>query len=312
MDKLRGTAYSQKIRKISERESELQQIQQEMKDTQDILAKAESELVTLRKQTASAHDSNSSKLKDFERSVESAQHSLQHMKAAYQAVKLERDTIVAEIRSLERERGLVKEQEAIARGGLEKLRREAEGYGEKLAALKATYEEVCVCASIIYHIPYTIHHIPYIIHHIPYTIHHTIQVHAEYMAKQAEYMRKQKEIVSIEQNMERYLKDAQALSLEIRKLNHSLKALEKDMADSQSNLMKMMRSYTWIEREKEFFGVKDTDYDFSSKDIPSAQKRLKDLKTEQDRLTRKINKKVMGELCLGLHIYIHILKPSHI
>eukprot|EP01031_Cornospumella_fuschlensis_P028454 gene28454-34351_t len=259
-DKLKGTAYSQKIRKISEKEQELQQIQQEMKDTQETLVKAERELVGLRAQSASAQGGNGNKLKEFERSVEAAQQALQQLKAAFQAAKLERDTIVAEIKSLEKEKGLVKEQEVIAKAGLEKMRVEAEGYGEKLAAMKAVYEEV----------------------------------HAEYMAKQAEYMRKQKEIVSIEQNMEKYVKETQALSLEIRKMTHSLKSLEKDMADSQSNLAKMMRSYPWIEREKEFFGVKDTDYDFSSKDIPSAQKRLKDLKADQERLSRKINKKVMG------------------
>lgn len=141
-DKLKSTAYSQKIRKIAERESELQQIQQDIKDTQDTLVKAENELVTLRAQSSSAHGSHNNKLKDFERSVESAQQSLQQLKTAFQAAKLERDTIVAEIKSLERERGLVKEQEGIARSGLEKLRGEGEGYGEKLATLKAVYEEV--------------------------------------------------------------------------------------------------------------------------------------------------------------------------
>ena len=141
-DKLKGTAYSQKIRKISEKEQELQQIQQEMKDTQETLVKAERELVGLRAQSASAQGGNGNKLKEFERSVEAAQQALQQLKAAFQAAKLERDTIVAEIKSLEKEKGLVKEQDVIAKAGLEKMRVEAEGYGEKLAAMKAVYEEV--------------------------------------------------------------------------------------------------------------------------------------------------------------------------
>ena len=37
-----------------------------------------------------------------------------------------------------------------------------------------------------------------------------------------------------------------------------------------------------------------SDFDFSSKDVSGSMKRLKEIKAENDRITKKINKKVMG------------------
>ena len=56
----------------------------------------------------------------------------------------------------------------------------------------------------------------------------------------------------------------------------------------------MLRQHPWIEKEKAFFGLPDSDFDFEHKDIQASQKRLTSLKTEQDKLMKKINKKVMG------------------
>jgi len=56
----------------------------------------------------------------------------------------------------------------------------------------------------------------------------------------------------------------------------------------------MLKAHPWIEKEKVFFGQAGSDFDFAAKDVAQCAKRHKELKVEQDRLTKKINKKVMG------------------
>jgi hypothetical protein len=50
--------------------------------------------------------------------------------------------------------------------------------------------------------------------------------------------------------------------------------------------------YPWIESERQFFGRRMTDYDFESMDPAKSQDRLRKLQDEQQKLAKKINKKV--------------------
>lgn len=75
---------------------------------------------------------------------------------------------------------------------------------------------------------------------------------------------------------------------------HKLKQWEKDFKEAGRTIATMVRQHPWIEREKAFFGQTGTDYNFESRDIPQCQRRLKELRTEQEKLSKKINKKVMG------------------
>lgn len=56
----------------------------------------------------------------------------------------------------------------------------------------------------------------------------------------------------------------------------------------------MLRQHPWIDTEKSFFGLAGSDFDFAQKDISGTQKRLTGLKTDQEKLMKKVNKKVMG------------------
>lgn len=57
--------------------------------------------------------------------------------------------------------------------------------------------------------------------------------------------------------------------------------------------------YPWIETERQFFGRRLTDYDFEAMDLAKSQDRLKRLQDEQQKLAKKINKKVGGETLNG-------------
>lgn len=98
----------------------------------------------------------------------------------------------------------------------------------------------------------------------------------------------------MERNKEIFLKEVERASLEARKVGHQLKQWEKESKDAQRRKAHLLKEHPWIEREKTYFGQPGTDFDFSNKDIAACHKRLKELSSEQDRLSKKINKKVMG------------------
>lgn len=56
----------------------------------------------------------------------------------------------------------------------------------------------------------------------------------------------------------------------------------------------LIKQHPWIEKEKAFFGQAGSDFDFAARDMDQCAKKLKELKVEQDKLSKKINKKVMG------------------
>ena len=104
-----------------------------------------------------------------------------------------------------------------------------------------------------------------------------------------------KEIKQLEKVKSQCLKVIQEDTLECRKLQHKLKQWEKDSKDAIKIVSSMIKQYAWIETEKQHFGVIGGDYDFTAYgDMKTTRQKLQSLKVDQERLAKKINKKVMG------------------
>lgn len=50
----------------------------------------------------------------------------------------------------------------------------------------------------------------------------------------------------------------------------------------------LLEKHPWIREDKQFFGRRETDYDFEARDPSEAQRRLKTLKEEQAALSKKV------------------------
>lgn len=103
-----------------------------------------------------------------------------------------------------------------------------------------------------------------------------------------------REVKELEREKESLSKEAQHASLEARKLTHKLQKWEKDARDLVQLVSSLEKQHPWISREKAFFGQEGSDFDFRSRDRDQCVRRHRELKAEQDRLAKKINKKVMG------------------
>lgn len=113
-------------------------------------------------------------------------------------------------------------------------------------------------------------------------------------AKAAELTKCSKEIKVLQVQREKHLKESQNASLEARKLTHKLKQWDKDFKDAGRVLTSLVKAHPWIEKEKAFFGQSGSDFDFGGRDMEACARRLKEVRADQDRLSKKINKKVMG------------------
>ena len=99
--------------------------------------------------------------------------------------------------------------------------------------------------------------------------------------KQIELNRCSKEIKALETTREKANKASTQASLDNRQLTHKLKQWEKDSKDVASRKDQLIKSYPWIEREREFFGRAGSDFDFEGKDVRQFMQRHRDLKSEQ-------------------------------
>jgi structural maintenance of chromosome 2 len=90
------------------------------------------------------------------------------------------------------------------------------------------------------------------------------------------------------------VREAADLSVERKKVEHKIQRFEKDKDQAQQKVEKLLQEHEWIATEKKFFGRPHTDYDFSTRDAKDCRTRLATLCDDQAKLSKNINKKVMG------------------
>lgn len=259
-EKLGESDYSQVAQQIQESEAELAQHENEFVTLQELLKKAKAELKKLSTAEKSKAKAREQKLKEFEEQVKAAQKVVSTIKSELMSLKNRVGALEAERTSLLKEKSTLQEQLNISESGLKKQRAETKLLEEKLQRVRADYEEA---KQAVQH-------------------------------KTEDLNRCSKEIAVLQSKREHFQKEAQNASLEARKITHRLKQWDKDFKEASKVITSLVKQHPWIEREKAFFGQPGTDYDFTTRDTVSAYKRLKELKGEQEKLSKKINKKVMG------------------
>ena len=91
-------------------------------------------------------------------------------------------------------------------------------------------------------------------------------------------------------------KRAAACDVEAKKATHTAQRLKTEAASAARRVESLTEKHTWIPHEKGFFGCAGGDYDFAAREGGAARARadLDKLERAQDKLARKINKRVMG------------------
>eukprot|EP01129_Flabellula_baltica_P007646 TRINITY_DN2988_c0_g1_i1.p1 TRINITY_DN2988_c0_g1~~TRINITY_DN2988_c0_g1_i1.p1 ORF type:complete len:1181 (-),score=346.90 TRINITY_DN2988_c0_g1_i1:34-3576(-) len=87
-------------------------------------------------------------------------------------------------------------------------------------------------------------------------------------------------------------KNLEDMNLELKKLKHKLETFNQSKDKARKKVRNMREKHEWIAQEEEFFGQENGDYDFTKYRISEIEDRLKTLEEEQNKLSKRINKKV--------------------
>ncbi len=85
----------------------------------------------------------------------------------------------------------------------------------------------------------------------------------------------------MESNKEKLAKNISNINLDIRKVQHELNEMKKDMKDCKAKVVDMLKKFSWIESEKAFFGLPGSDYDFDNINMKDTMKKMSDLREVQ-------------------------------
>ena len=106
------------------------------------------------------------------------------------------------------------------------------------------------------------------------------------IAKEKEITACSAEIDLINKNKNKSDKASENLRIEITKIDHKLLSLEKNGKEAKERLDALNKLHSWIQKEKSFFGKKDSDFDFEAKSVKESKKRVQELIIIQVRALR--------------------------
>lgn len=102
-----------------------------------------------------------------------------------------------------------------------------------------------------------------------------------------------KELKSKMQRKERLLKQIQEIELDMKKQENEIVKTKADNKEGYSKIKDLELKYTWIEDDKQFFGAKNTRYDYAKEDPVEAGNRLPKMSEQKEKLSRNINQQAM-------------------
>ena len=97
-----------------------------------------------------------------------------------------------------------------------------------------------------------------------------------------------------------------------KELQHKLTKLNKDASEAKGQVKYFLSNYEWIASEKQYFGQKDTAYDFEKHDIKESDKKLERLNSSKDKLAKNVNMRAMHLLGEAEKRYLELVKRKDI
>ncbi|KAL9702382.1 hypothetical protein quinque_005900 [Culex quinquefasciatus] len=102
-----------------------------------------------------------------------------------------------------------------------------------------------------------------------------------------------KELKAKYHHRDKLLKQNEELELEIKKKENEIQKVRNDNKDGYNKISGLEEKYPWITEDKEFFGVKNTRYDYNKEDPQEAGRKLNKLQDSKEKMSRNINQKAM-------------------
>jgi structural maintenance of chromosome 2 len=262
-ERVAETTYAQLVKEIEGKEADLAGYKAAFATLSADAERAQAELQKLKDTAQNIQKQREAALKEIERSVKAAAKEATSKREACNKLKQKRDVLIGEINSYERDSDQNEKALKASQENIDRLEREVSALDENVSAVKKQYEDA--------------------------------KDRVQEMSSKLNSIAK--EIKSLDSAASKAQKEAETASLELKKRTHTLAQFEADCAENETAIERLEESYPWIAAEKVHFGKEGGNYDFNSKGastVENEKKRLKTLRVDQEKLSKKINKKVMG------------------
>jgi len=277
-EKLSESSYAQSMNQIASLEKEITTCEEEKKTLTDAFNKANAELKRLKTAAADMKKERENAMKAIEAEMKTTQATASNIKKDALKFRAKRDTLVAEIEALNKDTSSLGDQQKTAEKAVQRMEEEAAKLSESVTALKAAHEEAS----------------------------------SRVEEKQKMLAAALTEIRALYLEVDTANKTFQAAELEVKELKHKKDTFEKDQKDLVKQVAALVKANPWITQEKNLFGTEGSDYDFAATDVNACLKRLKEIKAQQELISKKINKKVMGMIEKAESEYTDLTKKREV
>jgi structural maintenance of chromosome 2 len=119
-------------------------------------------------------------------------------------------------------------------------------------------------------------------------------VASDLRAQKEEMAKCESEMKSLMKLQHRLEKRLDTYAAEMKKTDAKINRLEGEHKAWSMQQNALVEDHPWIDTEKQFFGARGTDYDFSGRDLKQTIAQLKKLRDQSAEMEKSINRKVMG------------------
>ncbi|XP_053658501.1 structural maintenance of chromosomes protein 2 [Anopheles marshallii] len=257
--RLAQTSFQQTQEEIEELKKKIETLQNTMVEARQTQTQCAAKVKDLQSKIADGKGHRERELKaaedDMKRTKKKSEESRKNWK------KHERDFETLKLEIEELQKGIVTAKEQAA-----KLMEQIEALNQRLTEVSGASEEMTAAVT---------------------ALKQQIKQHKEKMNSQS------KELKTKYHQRDKLLKQNEDLKLEIKKKENEITKVKNENKDGYDRISGMEEKYPWIPEDKEFFGVKNTRYDYNKEDPQEAGRKLKKLQDSKDKMSRNVNQKAM-------------------
>ncbi|XP_049545553.1 structural maintenance of chromosomes protein 2 [Anopheles darlingi] len=257
--RLAQTSFQQTQEEIEELKQKIETLKQSMVDARQTQTQCNAKVKDLQSKIADGKGHRERELKTAEEDMKRSKKKSEDSRKNWKKHEQDFETLRLEIEELQK--GIVAAKEQV-----QNLEQQIAELQQRLQEVSGTSDQMTAAVT---------------------ALKQQIKQHKEKMNSQS------KELKGKYHQRDKLLKQNDELRLEIKKKENEITKVRSDNKDGYDRIRGMEEKYTWIPEDKEFFGVKNTRYDYNKEDPQEAGRKLKKLQESKDKMSRNVNQKAM-------------------
>uniref|UniRef100_A0A1B0C4Z1 RecF/RecN/SMC N-terminal domain-containing protein n=1 Tax=Glossina palpalis gambiensis TaxID=67801 RepID=A0A1B0C4Z1_9MUSC len=251
---------------FQQQQTEILSLKEHIKTLEDDLLKAQNnqklsqtKIKDIESKLADAKGYRERELKKAGEAMKAAKQKAEKSRNNWKKHEQDHDTLCIEIDSLQKDITQAKEQRINLEDKIEKLKTEQEEMRNKNATVREVVAEL-----------------------------------RQKIKQQKDKINSQnKELKALFSKLEKLEKHNEEFNLEIKKKENEVNKVRTESKDSFKKIENLESKYPWINEDKEFFGMKNTRYDYSKENPVEAGQKLSSMGEQKEKMERNINLRAM-------------------